>query len=114
MRLNPGHQITRYVVGELACKAHLKALSPDNIMSAFRRTGIFPFKREKISDVKVLPATIYSKPDISPDSQQSNSKCGEKFLESCKITAVKESIIKKRKALLLLLEHYRPQKIKKF
>ena len=98
MRLNPGHQITRYVVGELACKAYLKALSPDNIISAFRRTGIFPFKREKISDVKVLPATIYPKPDISPDSQQSSSKCGEQFLESRKITAVKESIIKKRKA----------------
>ena len=64
MRLNPGHQITRYmyVVGELACKAYLKALSPDNIISAFRRTGIFPFKKEKISDVKVLPATIYPKP----------------------------------------------------
>ena len=35
MRLNPGHQINRYVVGELACKAYLKALSPANLISAF-------------------------------------------------------------------------------
>ena len=43
MQLNPGHQITcyMYVVDELACKAYLNlALSPDNIVSVFRMTGI--------------------------------------------------------------------------
>ena len=62
-----------------------------NIVNAFRRIGIFPFKREKISDMKVLPATINSKPDINPDSQQSSSKCEEQFFDCHKITAVKES-----------------------
>ena len=55
MRLNSGHQINRYVVGKLACKAYLKALSPDNLISAFRRTGIVPINRGKICPVKVLP-----------------------------------------------------------
>ena len=51
----------RYVVGELACKAYLKALSPDNRISVFRRTGIVPINRGKICPVKVLPEAIYPK-----------------------------------------------------
>ena len=92
----PGHQINRYVAGELACKAYQKALSPDNLISAFRRTGIVPIHGGKICPVKVLPATIY--PKTETENQPSDSKCGEQLLDNLKITTVKVSTKPKRKA----------------
>ena len=94
----------RYVVGELACKAYLKALSPDNLISAFRRTGKVPIYRGKICPVKVLPATIYPKGET--ENQPSDSKCGEQFLDNLKITTVKESTKPKRKAPPIIIGNF--------
>ena len=87
----------------------MKALSPDKLISAFRRTGIVPINRGKICPVKVLPATIY--PKTETENQPSDSKCGEQFQDNLKITTMKESTIPKRKAPLPSLETFQTQKI---
>ncbi|XP_053403159.1 uncharacterized protein LOC128558274 [Mercenaria mercenaria] len=60
MKLNPGINITKYSIAELTSKPYLKALTPENLISAFRRTGIFPFNNFVISDSQVAPSTIYT------------------------------------------------------
>ena len=38
----------------------MRAMSPENLVSAFRRTGIYPFNNTAILDSEVAPATIYN------------------------------------------------------
>ena len=73
MKSNPGINITKYEVAALTCKPYLKALTPENLISAFRRTGIFPFNNSVISDVQVAPAKIYTDSPEVADSSSSNN-----------------------------------------
>ena len=43
----------------ISCKAYLKAKSPFNIMSAFRKSVIYPFKKHAVSPEKLYPAELY-------------------------------------------------------
>ncbi|CAC5406516.1 unnamed protein product [Mytilus coruscus] len=43
--------ITRYDICELACKAYQKALAPENLQSAFRKTGIYPLDKSVINKI---------------------------------------------------------------
>ena len=95
MRQNPGQTIDRYVVAQLSSKAYLKAFSPSNVVSAFKKTGIFPLCRDKIKDIKVKPAEIYQASEVVEDEQSgresspsTNEKHGDIFLEKQKIVAV--------------------------
>jgi len=48
-----GQTITKYDVCALACRAYLKALTPINIQSGFRKTGIFPLKTDILAPEKL-------------------------------------------------------------
>ena len=45
MRENMGRVVMKYDMVDISCKAYLKAMSPINTMSAFRKSGIYPFDR---------------------------------------------------------------------
>ncbi|XP_053374013.1 uncharacterized protein LOC128546748 [Mercenaria mercenaria] len=47
MHANPGVSITRYEVAKLTNKPFSKAFSPINIISAFKKSGMYPFDSEK-------------------------------------------------------------------
>ena len=51
--------ITRYNICELACRAYTRALSAENLHSAFRRTGIYPLNKEAIPKESLIPAELY-------------------------------------------------------
>lgn len=51
--------ITRYNVCELGCKAYQKALSPENLQSAFRKTGIFPLTIDIINKDLLKPSEVF-------------------------------------------------------
>ena len=72
MRLNPGINITKYDVSELTSKPYLKTLTPENGISAFRRTGIYPFCNTVISDAQVAPSTVYESLDETDETSVSN------------------------------------------
>ena len=57
--------ITRYNVCELACKAYTRALTAENLHSAFRKTGIFPLDRTVISMDYVMPAEVFQRKESS-------------------------------------------------
>lgn len=46
LMVNPKKTLTIYEVAPCVWEAHEKAMSPANIISAFRKTGIFPFDRD--------------------------------------------------------------------
>lgn len=72
MKLNPGINITKYDVAELTSKPYLKALCPENLVSAFRRTGIVPFCNSAISDAQVAPSVIFT--ECNTESECAASK----------------------------------------
>lgn len=60
LQRNPGVKITKYEVAKLSSRPYLKAMSADNLSSAFRKSGIYPFSSHAIGDSIIAPSTIYS------------------------------------------------------
>ena len=58
MKKNTGEVVTRYMC-EIGCNAYLKAMTPMNIQTAFRKTGIYPYSRQAVSADKLYPAEVY-------------------------------------------------------
>jgi hypothetical protein len=54
-----GQNITKYNICALACRAYLKALTPANIQSGFRKTGIYPLKTDVIKAEQLLPCESF-------------------------------------------------------
>ena len=59
MNKHMGKNITRYDICQLACKAYLKSVTSVNIMSGFKKTGIFPLSPEKVPMQKLLPCKSF-------------------------------------------------------
>ena len=75
MKKYPGVNITHYHIAELTNKPYLKALSAENLISAFRRTGIHPFDNKAIPDSEVAPSVIYR--DSTNDNEDTNQEAGD-------------------------------------
>ena len=61
--------ITRYNVCELGCKAYQKALSPENLQSALRKTDIYPITITDINKDLLKPSEVF-KPTCSDDNNE--------------------------------------------
>ena len=53
MQNNPGISITKYAIAELTARPY------ENLTSAFKKAGIFPFNKSVISVEQVAPSIIY-------------------------------------------------------
>lgn len=51
--------ITRYNICELSCKVYSKALSANNLHSAFKRSGIYPLDSTAINQDNLIPAEVF-------------------------------------------------------
>ncbi|VEN35500.1 unnamed protein product [Callosobruchus maculatus] len=58
MMRNPGKSFSIYEVAQCVKEAHMKSMTPANICSAFKCTGIFPFNRDIFSDEDFAPSEI--------------------------------------------------------
>lgn len=56
-----------YDVPALITKAHARSFTPSNIASAFRKTGIFPFDRQVLSDEDFCPSSVTDRVHITGD-----------------------------------------------
>jgi hypothetical protein len=65
MQKNPGMSISKYQVAALTYKPYIKAMSPENLILSFRKTGIFPYLRSCFFTTDVI--VLVSKKLISPD-----------------------------------------------
>ncbi|MCG7892797.1 MAG: hypothetical protein N0C80_21395, partial [Candidatus Thiodiazotropha endolucinida] len=73
MRRSGGRSITRYDVCGLACKVYEQALSPSNLRSAFKKTGIFPFCATVVGDDLTAPSLPFIGKSIS-EAETTNVK----------------------------------------
>lgn len=55
---NPGKRITIYDIPEILGNVYHVAFSTSNIVSAFRKTGLYPFNRNIFDDSEFLAATV--------------------------------------------------------
>ncbi|XP_062567747.1 uncharacterized protein LOC134229990 [Saccostrea cucullata] len=89
LQRNPGTSITKHLVAELTAKPYLRALSPENLTSAFKKTGIYPFNNKVISNSEVAPSIIYEhnqdKDDTDNNKDQTSTKSKKSGKENIEI-----------------------------
>lgn len=68
MQKNPGIHITKYQIAELTARPYMRAMSPENLTSAFRKTGIHPINKDMIADSDIAPSLIYNQHDVTHQS----------------------------------------------
>ena len=56
---NIGRVITRYDIAALACKAYLKATTPQTVQNAFKKTGVYPLKQDAIPEEALYTAEVF-------------------------------------------------------
>ncbi|KAJ8321017.1 hypothetical protein KUTeg_002604 [Tegillarca granosa] len=92
MRQNIGRSITRYDVCALACKVYNHALCPENIRSAFRKSGIYPLSADVVDSSCTMPSLVYKgQVEIERDNQENNDNSKEKSEQKVTDGASKET-----------------------
>ncbi|KAH3733473.1 hypothetical protein DPMN_039901 [Dreissena polymorpha] len=90
MHANSGVSITRYEVARLTARPYGKAFSPNNITSAFRKAGIYPFNPDVITSTATAPSSIYKHPpEMLRDDAESTSAANsdnQAKTSTCKIS----------------------------
>lgn len=69
MRTTPGRPVSIYEVGQLASTAFNLSMTPANILSAFRCTGIYPLNTEIFGDHEYMPASVTDRPNPEPNPE---------------------------------------------
>lgn len=59
--------VTIYEISEFVRTAFVKAMTPVNIINAFKKTGIFPFDRNLFTDDDFLPSSVTDR--LCPDCE---------------------------------------------
>ena len=70
LRSNPGKSISIYEIPGLVNEAQLGSITPRNVLSGFKNTGICPFNRNLFTDVDFAPSLVTDHPleePIEPD-----------------------------------------------
>ena len=103
LKENPASKITRFNVRSLACHAYNSALSVVNIRSAFRRTVIYPFNQDAISDLQLAPSKAFlpsqanSSEHVPKNSTPSAPQPAQFFAIAEKVIADKQGLENKQK-----------------
>ncbi|KAJ8957110.1 hypothetical protein NQ318_007325 [Aromia moschata] len=63
MMQHPGKPISIYEVAECVGIAHIKALTPSNIINSFKKCGIYPYDANVFSDLDFLPSDVTDRPN---------------------------------------------------
>ena len=66
-KINPGISITKYAIAKLTAKPYVKAFSPENLSSAFKKAGIYPFNSAVITPEQVAPSLIYREENVEQE-----------------------------------------------
>ena len=72
----PGVPITIYDIARLVSYAHERALTPSNVISGFKKTGIFPFDENPFQESDFAPSLVTERPEPSqkfPDHPSASS-----------------------------------------
>lgn len=72
MRTHPGKAASIYEISQISALAFTKSMTPENIMSGFRCTGIYPLNSLIFADHEFAPASVTDQPleDVEADSSE--------------------------------------------
>lgn len=73
MFAHPGETVTIYEIAAIFNEAFVHAMSPGNIISSFRTTGIFPFNRECFTDDDFMSSFVTDRPAQPSTSEQNTT-----------------------------------------
>lgn len=81
---NLGKVVTKYEMASVACKAYLKAMTPQNIISAFRRTGIYPLRKDAVPMERLLPCEAFrdDRPILKARALKAGKEAVDEYLEN--------------------------------
>ncbi|WAR16706.1 LOW QUALITY PROTEIN: hypothetical protein MAR_031300 [Mya arenaria] len=96
MRKNPGMQLNRYNVAAISGKAYNKGVAAQNLISSFKKAGIYPMNRSQIPVTATAPSKIY-KENTPPES--------ESFFDKRMITSIRNLLSPTKQALLSEAPH---------
>ncbi|XP_050298658.1 tigger transposable element-derived protein 1-like isoform X2 [Anthonomus grandis grandis] len=68
----PDRKITKGRFGYILSKIWPKAMSPQNLMSGFRVTGIYPFNPDAIEEAAFAPSLLTEKPQERAEAEEDN------------------------------------------
>lgn len=74
MYRNPGQTLTIYHVAELVGQAFEKAMTPTNIKSGFRKTGIFPLDRDIFTDEDFFTSEVTNRQEPSKQNESQEER----------------------------------------
>lgn len=77
MKSNPGKTITIYDIPGIVATSLPMALTPNNIMSGFRVTGIYPFNRDIFSEQDFLPSYVTNRENPNETEEGTHGTQGE-------------------------------------
>ncbi len=63
MLTHPGRTVSIYEITELVKQAFMSAMTPTNITSGFRATGIYPYNRDIFPDEDYAPSMVTDRPN---------------------------------------------------
>jgi len=72
MHAYPGIVLTSRDIARLTARPFTKAFCAENITTAFRKSGIYPFNTSEASDVQTAPATIYTNATVEETETDRN------------------------------------------
>ena len=61
MKQNPGRVINTGILASMVGQAYPTAFTSVNILSGFKKTGIYPFNRSSVDDRQLAPSNAFSK-----------------------------------------------------
>ena len=70
---NPGKPVQIYNIPSFVSTAFSKAMTPENILSGFRKTGIFPHNRDIFNSDSFLPSEVTNRPDPNEQPEVLNT-----------------------------------------
>lgn len=70
MRTHPGQTASIYAIPEIVHETFLSAMTPRNILSGYRSTGIFPFNRDIFPQEAYAPSMVTDTPNPDEQSDQ--------------------------------------------
>lgn len=88
---NPGKTMTIYDIPTTVSQAYSLTMTPTNIRSGFKCTGIHPFNRDIFSDVDFAPSYVTDR--VDPTTQNSNMASNSELNKNCESERDKDILI---------------------
>ena len=76
---HPGWAITTDVLASMVAQAYLTSFTPVNILSGFKKMGVYPFNPNAVDDWQLAPSAAFQTEKPIPTSNADEASCGMSY-----------------------------------